>query len=150
MLNVVTLIGRTTGDAELRYTPNNKATASVSIAVDRDFKDKDGEKATDFFRLTFWGKSAENFANWIKKGRLVSIQGRLENNSYEKDGQRVTYTNVIVTAWNALDKDPNYQGGQNTGNAGAAQSTPNFARENNSPFRSMGNPMDIADDDLPF
>ena len=75
MLNVVTLVGRTTGDAELRYTPNNTATASVSIAVDRDFKDKNGEKVTDFFRLTFWGKTAENFADWIKK----EIQKREKN-----------------------------------------------------------------------
>ena len=73
----------------------------------------------------------------------------MEHNSYAKDGQRVTYTNVIVTAWNALDKDPNYQGGQNTGNAGATQSSPNFAPKNNSPFGN-GNPMDIFDDDLPF
>ena len=72
MLNKVIITGRLVSDPELRYTPSNKAVATARIASPRDYKNQNGERETDFINLVIWGKSAENFANWIKKGYLVT------------------------------------------------------------------------------
>ena len=75
MLNKVILTGRLVADAELRYTPSNKAVATARIACPRDFKNQNGERESDFFPLVIWGKYAESFSNWIKKGYLVTVGG---------------------------------------------------------------------------
>lgn len=83
MLNKVIITGRLVADPELRYTPSNKAVATARIACPRDFKNQNGERESDFFPLVIWGKFAENFANWLKKGYLVTVEGRLQTRSYE-------------------------------------------------------------------
>lgn len=83
MINKVILTGRLVADVELRYTPSNKAVATARIASPRDFKNQNGERETDFISLVIWDKKAENFSNWIKKGYLVTVEGRLQTRSYE-------------------------------------------------------------------
>lgn len=102
MINKVILTGRLVADVELRYTPSNKAVATARIASPRDYKNQNGERETDFINLVIWGK-AENFANWIKKGYLVTVEGRLQTRSYEnQQGQRVFVTEVNVSNFDNL------------------------------------------------
>ena len=83
MINNVVLTGRLTKDVDLRYTSSGTAVGSFSIAVDRQFKNQQGEKETDFINCVIWRKSAENFANFTRKGSLVGIQGRIQTRNYE-------------------------------------------------------------------
>ena len=102
MLNKVIITGRLVSDPELRYTPSNKAVATARIASPRDYKNQNGERETDFINLVIWGK-AENFANWIKKGYLVTVEGRLQTRSYEnQQGQKVYVTEVNVSNFDNL------------------------------------------------
>lgn len=93
-MNSVILIGRLTKDPELRYIASNeKAVATFSIAVDRPFSK---EKTADFFRIVVFGKVAENCATYLAKGRLVGVQGRLQNNNYETASGEKRYTTEII------------------------------------------------------
>lgn len=98
MLNLVVLIGRLTRDPELRYTPGNgTAVATFTLAVDRPFTNRQGEKEADFIRIVTWDKLAENCANYLQKGRLVAATGRLQIRSYEdKEGARRQSTEVVA------------------------------------------------------
>lgn len=103
MLNKVIITGRLVADPELRYTPSNKAVATDRIASPRDFKNQNGERETDFISLVIWDKKAENFANWLKKGYLVTVEGRLQTRSYEnQQGQKVYVTEVNVSNFDNL------------------------------------------------
>ena len=93
-MNTVMMIGRLTKDPELRYIPNSgKAVANFDIAVDRPFSK---EKETDFFKVQVWGKMAENCANYLAKGSQAGIRGRIQNRSYEVDGQKRYATEIIA------------------------------------------------------
>jgi len=115
-MNVVALIGRVVADPELRYTPNGVAVTTLRIAVDRRFKSQSGEKETDFFDVIAWRQSAEFAANYLSKGRLVAVQGSLQQRSWvQQDGQKRSKIEVVADQLQGLDKP---QGGQQ----GAAQS----------------------------
>lgn len=97
MLNKVILIGRLTDDPELRYTPNGTAVCNFTLAVQRSFRNRQGEYDTDFIDIVVWRKQAENCANYLSKGRLVATEGRLQIRSYETDdGQRRRVTEVVA------------------------------------------------------
>lgn len=136
MINNVTLIGRLTRDAELRYTPSNIATAQFNIACNRNFKNTNGEYDADFINCVMWREQAERFCNWTKKGMLVGITGRIQTRSYEgNDGKRVYVTEVVAENFQVLEKRDNTA----NQNSMTEQMPPNYA-----------NPMDIEDSDLPF
>jgi single-strand DNA-binding protein len=104
-MNKVILIGRLTKDVDIRYTEAGKAVANFTLAVDRPFKNQQGEKEADFIRIVVWGKQAENCANYIGKGRLVAVDGRLQIRSYEgQDGDRKYITEVVAETVKFLDK----------------------------------------------
>lgn len=104
MLNKVILIGRLTQDPELRYTPNGVPVASFSLAVDRQFTNKQGERATDFIDIVVWQKLAENCANHLGKGRLVAVDGRLQIRSYDDNqGIRRKAAEVVANDVRFLD-----------------------------------------------
>ena len=108
MINNVTLIGRLTRDAELRYTPSNIATAQFNIACNRNFKNANGEYDADFINCVMWREQAERFCNWTKKGMLVGITGRIQTRSYEgNDGKRVYVTEVVAESFQVLEKRDN-------------------------------------------
>lgn len=100
-MNKVILIGRLANDPELRFTANGKAVANFRIAVNRSFS-RDAE--ADFFSIVVWGKVAENCANYISKGRLVALEGRLQNRTYDTQaGERRYVTEIVANNVKFLD-----------------------------------------------
>ena len=100
MLNRVVLIGRLTKSPELRYTPNGNATCTFALAVDRQMKDKEGNKETDFLPIVvppFRGKLAELCAEYLDRGKLASVEGTIQIRTYtDKDGQKRWATEIIA------------------------------------------------------
>ena len=145
-MNQTCLIGRLTKDVELKYTPANQAVAQFTLAVNRTFKNANGERESDFINCVIWRKSAENFANFVKKGALVGITGRIQTRNYENaQGQRVYVTEVIAENFQMLESRNQQQGQQ--------QSQPQQAKQQQAkqPDQfSGGAPMDLNDDSLPF
>lgn len=138
MINNVALVGRMAGDAELRYTPNNQAVATFRLAVNRTFKNQNGEREADFINCVIWRQQAENLVNWSKKGALIGITGRIQTRNYEnQQGQRVYVTEVVADSFQLLEFNKQNGQGQSQG-----QSQPDFSRQ--------AEPMNILDSDLPF
>lgn len=97
MLNRVILIGRLTRDPELRYTPSGVAVTKFTLAIDRAYKNAQGEKETDFINIVTWRKQAENVANYLFKGKLAAVDGRLQVRNYQgQDGQKRWITEVVA------------------------------------------------------
>lgn len=97
MLNRIVLIGRLVRDPELRYTQSGKANCTFTLAVDRVFKDANGERQTDFIDIVVWGKIAESSANYLSKGKLAAVDGRLQIRTYEaKDGSKRKAAEVVA------------------------------------------------------
>lgn len=141
MLNNVSLVGRLTKDADLRYTQSNVAVATFTLAVNRTFKNENGEREADFINVVMWRQQAENLANWAKKGALIGVTGRIQTRSYDnQQGQRVYVTEVVAEQFQLLES----KGQGNQGRAQTQQETPDFSRNTNA------NPLDISSDDLPF
>lgn len=144
MLNVVVLIGRLTKDPELRYTPTGKAVATLRLAVDRGTMNAQGERETDFIDVIVWERQAETVANYLQKGRLVAVQGRLQIRSYEnQEGQRRERAEVVATQVRFLDRAPD----GSRGAQGADRPPVGPRRES----YGMGSEPDFGDDDdVPF
>ena len=104
MINNVVVVGRLTRAVDLRYTSNGTAYASFTLATDRDFKNQNGEKETDFINCVMWRKPAENLANYTKKGSLIGIEGRIQTRNYDnQQGQRVYVTEVLAERFHFLE-----------------------------------------------
>lgn len=152
MINNVTLQGKLGKDIDLKYTQSGKAVGTTSIAVDRDFKNANGEKETDWVNLVFWGKTAETVANYFRKGDEILVVGRIQTRSYEDNsGGRKYVTEVVADKFSFTTgrKSQNKQGGgvsnsQTTNNANAQQKRNNVQSD---PFSNSS--IDI-DDSLPF
>ena len=143
MINQTTLVGRLTNDVNLRYTPSNVAVATFTLAVNRTFKNENGEREADFINCVMWRQQAENLASWAKKGALIGITGRIQTRSYDnQQGQRVYVTEVVAEQFQLLESKG--QGNQTQQRQQAQQETPDFSRS------ASTNPLDISDDDLPF
>ena len=141
MINNVVLVGRMTRDAELRYTPQNKAVATFTLAVNRNFKNQNGEREADFINCILWNQPAENLANWAKKGTLIGVTGRIQTRNYEnQQGQRVYVTEVMANNFQMLESRKDQHGGQSQGS---------YQNNGQSAFGNNQS-MDISDDDLPF
>lgn len=144
MMNRVVLVGRLTKDPELRYTPNGVAVATFTLAVNRSFTNQQGEREADFINCVIWRKPAENVANFLKKGSLAGVDGRIQTRSYEgQDGKRVYVTEVLAETVQFLEPKNN-QSSKQSNNQRQDQT-----RVDEDPFAS-GNKIDISDDDLPF
>ena len=141
MINNVVLVGRMTRDAELRYTPSNQAVATFTLAVNRNFKNQNGEREADFINCVMWRQQAENIANWTQKGMLIGITGRIQTRNYEnQQGQRVYVTEVVADTFQVMESRKDQQGGQSQGG---------YQSGGQSAFGDS-QPMDISEDDLPF
>lgn len=104
-LNHVVLIGRLCQDVEVRYTSTGKAVGNFTLAVDRSFKKQDGTRDTDFLRIVVWDKVAEVCSEYIGKGSLIAVTGRIESRSYEtKDGQKRTAVEIVASEIRFLDR----------------------------------------------
>lgn len=156
-MNNVSLVGRLTKDVEIKYTGSQTAVATGTLAVNRQFKNANGEREVDFINFVAWRKTAENLANWAKKGALIGITGRIQTRSYDnQQGQRVYVTEVVAESFQLLESRASREGqgggysadNHNSSYQAPTQSIPNFAREESS--FGASNPVDISDDDLPF
>nr|WP_027970303.1 single-stranded DNA-binding protein [Streptococcus castoreus] len=130
MINNIVLVGRMTKDAELRYTPSQVAVATFTLAVNRRFKEQNGEREADFINCVIWRQPAENLANWAKKGALIGITGRIQTRNYEnQQGQRVYVTEVVAESFQILEKR------DNTANTNSlADNMPDYGPEPDLPF----------------
>lgn len=126
MLNQVVLIGRIGKDPELRYTPSGVAVASFTLAVNRNFKSQSGEQETDWFDIVVWRQTAEYAANYLSKGRLVAVQGKLQARSWvAQDGTKRKSVEVVADRLQGLDR-PKEQVGAPAG-AGGEEHSPETA-----------------------
>lgn len=169
MINKVVLVGRLVKDPELRYTPSGVANARFTLAVNRTFSNQQGEREADFINCVVWRKTAENTANFTKKGSLVGIEGRIQTGSYEgQDGKRVYTTDVVADSVQFLEPRGATEGREGTGgtntlnynqtsNNGQPQTNyqqpgtqQNYTRVDEDPFSNSGGPIEVSDDDLPF
>jgi single-strand DNA-binding protein len=105
-LNRVQLIGRLGKDPETRFTPNGRSVTSFSVAVARHWRSSEGEhkEATDWFNIDAWGRLGEICQEYLSKGSLVFLEGRLQTDQYEKDGETRYFTRVIARSIQFLDR----------------------------------------------
>lgn len=112
MINRVVLVGRLTRDPELRHTTGGKSVVDFSIAVDKRMKPQDGSATADFFRVQAWDKTAEFVANYLTKGRLVAVDGRLTSRKYTaSDGTNREVVEVVADTVQGLDRPRDDAGG---------------------------------------
>ncbi|OAH54269.1 MULTISPECIES: single-stranded DNA-binding protein [Bacillaceae] len=110
MINRVVLVGRLTKDPELRYTPAGAAVATFTLAVNRTYTNQQGDREADFINCVIWRKPAENVANFLKKGSLAGVEGRIQTRNYEgQDGKRVYVTEIQADSVQFLE--PRSSGG---------------------------------------
>ncbi|MGQ9512241.1 single-stranded DNA-binding protein [Thermodesulfitimonas sp.] len=141
MLNRIILIGRLVRDPELRYTPSGTAVAGFTIAVDRPFSGRQGERQTDFIDIVVWQKQAEVCHRNLSKGRLVAVEGRLQIRSYEDNqGIRRKAAEVVADTVRFLDRP-------REGEKPPEGTTPTQDGEFPEPF---GQVVDFSEDDIPF
>jgi single-strand DNA-binding protein len=120
VFNKAILVGRLCNDPELRYTPSGVAVANFRLAVDRQFTNPQGERETDFIDIVAWRQDAEFAANYLTKGRLVLVDGRIQvRNWTTQDGQRRRNVEVVADRLRGLDRPREGQAGTGAG-AGAA------------------------------
>ncbi|WP_203633920.1 single-stranded DNA-binding protein [Lacticaseibacillus suibinensis] len=130
MINNVSLTGRLTRDAELKYTQGGTAVAQFTLAVSRKFTNQQGERESDFINCVVWRKSAENFCKFTHKGSLVGVEGHIQTRTYDnKEGQKVYVTEVVVDNFALLEPK---------------------SQETNQGSTNSSQPADVSDDDLPF
>lgn len=139
-MNKVILVGRLTRDPDVKNTTSGRTVATFTLAVDRRFKNKDGQKEADFIPIVFWGKPAELVGQYLSKGSQIGVAGRLQVRSYEaQDGQRRYVTEVIGEELTFLSN-------------GSQKKDSSVQHQNNG-----ASPMDLdedfhlmADDEVPF
>ncbi|RQW65980.1 single-stranded DNA-binding protein [Listeria sp. SHR_NRA_18] len=151
MMNRVVLVGRLTKDPELRYTPAGVAVATFTLAVNRNFTNQAGEREADFINCVIWRKPAENVANYLKKGSMAGVDGKVQTRNYEgQDGKRIYVTEILAESVQFLEpRNANNQ--SNTTNQGDYQAGTNTQQQQASTaVIDDGNPIDVSDDDLPF
>ncbi|EFS01673.1 single-stranded DNA-binding protein, partial [Listeria seeligeri FSL N1-067] len=154
------LVGRLTKDPDLRYTPAGAAVATFTLAVNRPFKNGQGEQEADFIQCVVWRKPAENVANFLKKGSLTGVDGRVQTRNYEgNDGKRVYVTEIVAESVQFLEPKQNaVEGSTPNNNQNEASYSNNnkngsyraSSSQNSDSFANEGKPIDISDDDLPF
>lgn len=163
MINSVALVGRLTKDPELRTTPSGVEVGNFTLAVNRTFTNQQGEREADFINCIVFRKQAVNVNQYLSKGKLAGIVGRLQTRSYDnKEGQKVYVTEVVCdnvqflepkdsqNGSNSYQNGTSYQKGnnynQNNQNVQQGQNKAKYDQQNN-PFNNGSN---FNDDDLPF
>lgn len=152
MMNRTILVGRLTTDPTLRYTPTGVPVSNFTLAVNRNFTNQQGEREADFVNIVVYRKPAENVANFLKKGSLAGVDGRLQTRSYEsEDGKRVFVVEVNAESVQFLEpKRSEGSSNTNTQQNDQQQRSNNYTRIDDDPFTNNGQSIDISDDDLPF
>ncbi len=144
--NKVILVGRLGQDPELKYTPSGAAVANLSVATNRVWKDQDGnqQKKTDWHRVTVWRQTAEFAGNYLKKGNLVYVEGRLETRSWTDQNNVTRYiTEVIAEALQGMTP-------KSDRSEAPVEAPPSAAEPPSQQPAEPEMPPDSAEDDLPF
>lgn len=162
MINSVVLVGRLTKDPELKYTQGGVAVCRFTLAANRPFK-TNGEQEADFINCVAWRKTAENMANFLKKGSLTGIEGRIQTSNFEgKDGNRVFMTEVVADSVQFLEPKSASSNQSSGGNQSSNTNTPNQQqntqnRQGTTPNQTYGQgngnnnaSNELDPDDLPF
>ncbi|MEX5936058.1 single-stranded DNA-binding protein [Mammaliicoccus sciuri] len=167
MINRTVLVGRLTADPQYRVTPSGVQVATFTLAVNRTFTNQQGEREADYINCVVFRKTAENVNQYLYKGKLAGVDGRLQSRSYEnKEGQKVYVTEVVCdnvqflepkdsqNGSNSYQNETTYQNTKNnTQNGESVQQGQNKAKydQQNNPFANAnGGPVGLSDDDLPF
>lgn len=141
MINRVVLVGRLTRDPELRNTNSGNAVCTFTLAVDNRMKNPDGSKSASFITCVVFSQQAENVSQFVRKGSLVGVEGRLNQRSYDrKDGTKASVIEVICDSVQFLE--PKAERGETP--AATFNDVPAVEDDNHL------DSIDIADDDLPF
>lgn len=134
MMNRVILVGRLTKDPELKFTPNGVAVATFTLAVQRAFTNQQGEREADFINCVVWRRPAENVAQFLKRGSMAGVDGRVQTRSYDgNDGKKVYVTEIMAESVQFL-------GSKNEGSQ--QQQTQSSGFDNRE--------VTVNEDDLPF
>lgn len=145
MINRVVLVGRLTRDPELRKTNNGTSVTTVTVAVDNQTRDAEGNKTTSFIPVTVWNQSANYLCDYSKKGTLVGVDGRLTQRSYKRnDGTNAQVVEVVADRVTILSP-------KGESNANGTTYANDF--ESDKPYeadQNLESADDLADDDLPF
>jgi single-strand DNA-binding protein len=149
LINRVVLVGRLTKDPELKYTPNGVAVATFTLAVNRQFANQQGEREADSLNIVVWRKAAENAANFLKKGSLAGIDGRIQVRTYEQDGKRQYFTEIIADSMQFLETKKSNGNQPPMDPPQETRSSSNYTKMDGDPFNGPGQ-IDIDDSDLPF
>ncbi|MDW3783667.1 single-stranded DNA-binding protein [Staphylococcus saprophyticus] len=174
MINRVVMVGRLTKDPEYRTTQSGVSVTTFTLAVNRTFTNAQGEREADFINCVTFRKQAENVNNYLNKGSLAGVDGRVQSRTYENDeGKRVFITEVVAESVQFLDtknnnqqsysQNSNNQPQQQRGQAQQSQSQPQnnwqqqqqqnkqqAPNQQNNPFANSNGQIDIGEDDLPF
>lgn len=147
-MNRVMLIGRLTAKPELRYTASNVPFARFTLAVNRTFSNGNGERETDFLNIIIWRKQAENVCNYLNKGSLISVEGRIQTGSYDdKDGNKRYTTDIVADSVQFLESK-----GQSNSSSDVTpydyQDQSNDVNIENDPFADFGDSVSIDDNFL--
>lgn len=103
-MNSINIVGRLTRDPERRSTTSGKTVTNFAVAVDKQFKPQGDGPTADFFNVTAWGNQGDYVANYLTKGRLVAVSGRMESRQYDKDGTKVTAWELVADRVQGLDR----------------------------------------------
>src|SRR5699024_7423610 len=150
-MNRVVIVGRLRRDRDLRYTPNDVAVATFTVAANRPLKNQQGEQDADVINCVVWTAAAENIANYMKKSSMIGVDGRLQSRRYDgKDGKTVFVTEVVADTVQFLEpKNSTNQGPSNQGQFAqrqGQQTAPSNNQTSNDPFKTDGEPIDISED----
>lgn len=167
MINNACLVGRLTKDPEIRTTPSGVEVGNFTLAINHNFTNQNGEREADFINCIVFKKQAVNVNQYLSKGKLAGVVGRIQTRSYEnKEGQKVFVTEVVCDnvqflepkdSQNGSNSYQNSQNNQNTNNntqngqsVQKGRNKANYDQQNNPFANANGGPVDIGDDDLPF
>ena len=160
MINNVVLVGRTTKDMELKQSNGGSAYVQFILAVNRTFKDSNGEQQADFITCVAWNKTAETLSKYVQKGALIGIEGRLQVRSYEKDGSRQWASEVVINRFTFLESKKGVASEQGmiggnqqnigSGNSSYSSHTANYQNPFETATVRAGKGIGCIDDDFPF
>lgn len=150
MINRVILVGRLTKDPEFKMTPSGVAVARFILAVNRTHTNNQGQREADYVSIVVWRRQAEIANQYLHKGSLVGIDGKIQTGSYEgQDGKRVYTTDVVAESVQFLETQKQEKTMSEFQNSYKQQPN-NFVKHQEDPFANMGGKIDITEDDLPF
>ena len=164
-MNRVLLVGRLTRDPEIRTLSTGNTVANFSIAVNRNFRNRDGVIEADFLNIVVYGRQADNIGKYVTKGSQVGIEGRIQTRSYDNNEGKKTYvTEVVASNVQFLEsRNSSSNSAQGFDNNNYSQPMPDYNDRDssnqaavesvdldNDPFASFGDSIDVSDNDLPF